>query len=108
VHSEPVLITNAAGIVVVLVCCASVCFMGWFFVALWRDSRRHSGRNRLRVIVKVTDLEPLEGCEDSVPQYLATTIRMPARAARRQTSDQKAIEMATTGRRIGWARRIPL
>jgi hypothetical protein len=107
VHSEPVLITNAAGIVLVLVCCASVSFMGWFFVALRRESRRHCGRNRLRVIVKVTDLEPLEGFEDSVPQYLATTIRMPARAARRQTADQKAIEIATAGRRIGWERRIP-
>jgi hypothetical protein len=106
VHGEPVLITNIAGIVMVSVCCASVSFLVWFLVALSRESRKRSGR-RLRVILKATDLEPLDGFEDSVPQYLATTIRMPPRAARSQAANQRAIEIATAGGRVVWERRIP-
>jgi len=107
VRGEPVLITSVAGIVLVLVCCAAVSFMLWFFVALSRETRKHSGRRRLRVIVKAADWEPIEGCEDSVPQYLATTIRMPTRAAHNQAANQRAIELATAGRRMGWERRVP-
>jgi|SRR5215470_18446005 len=106
VRGEPVLITNVAGIVLVLVCCASVSFMVWFYIAVSRESRKHSGPSRLRLIVKTSHLEPIEELECSVPRYLATSIRMPSRAVCSQAANRRAIDAATAGRRTGRERPI--
>jgi len=106
VHGGPVSITNATGIVFVLFCCAAVCFMVWVFVALSRESRKHSGQHRMRVTVKAADSELLKKIEDSVPQYLATTICMPTRAACSQAANQRAVAIAMAGGRFDWERHV--
>ncbi len=56
--SEPISITNAAGIVFLSVCCTAVSFMVWFFLALIRERRTRHVQGQLQVRVKATDWEP--------------------------------------------------
>ncbi len=55
ITSEPISITNAAGITFLTVCCASIAFMGWFFISLTRERRPRHVQCRLEVRVKSTD-----------------------------------------------------
>ncbi len=57
ITSEPISITNAAGITFLTVCCASIAFMVWFFLSLTRQRRPRHVQCRLEVRVKSTDWE---------------------------------------------------
>jgi hypothetical protein len=55
--SEPISITNAAGITFLSVCCAATAFMVWFFLSLTRERRPRHVQCQLQVRVKATDWE---------------------------------------------------
>lgn len=104
--AETISITNRAGIIFLVVCCAAVSFMIWFLTSLTREGRSRQPQGRLRLVVKATALESVEALEDTLPAFGAASIRVPMTWPHTNVVDKKAIEIATASRRTWWRRRI--
>jgi hypothetical protein len=70
-------ITNSAGIIFLVVCCAAFSFMIWFLISISHEGRSRRPQSRLRLVVKASALESVEALEDALPAFGAASIRVP-------------------------------
>ncbi len=100
--AEPIVITNGAGIIFLLVCCGAVFFMIWFLVSLSREGRNRHSLYRVRMVLKGSDWESVEGLEQAVPEFLMASVRPPVKFPLSETSGLRSLPVLSTSQRRWW------